>query len=87
MVVICHFCCWTSWCGVTGKKIFFPAGLEKKYCADFLDVGETCKHGENCMFTHAVYPVGFSENDRAIMAKFVDETNGLSFKPKNVSKD
>ena len=69
----------------TGKKITFPAGMEKKYCADFLDVNANCVHGKNCKFTHAQYPRDFTENDKALMAKHVQETAGLSFKNHNVS--
>ena len=59
--------------------------MEKKYCADFLDTDVICPHGQNCKFTHAMYPRGFTEKDKALMAKHVQETNGLSFKDKNVS--
>ena len=69
----------------TGKKITFPAGMEKKYCADFLDYDAICAHGKNCKFTHASYPRGFTEKDKILMAKHVQDTNGLSFKDKNVS--
>ena len=64
----------------TGRKIWFPSGLEKKYCSAFLDVGETCNRGENCHFIHAIYPHGFTENDKVIMKKHLDNTEGLSCK-------
>ena len=67
----------------TGKKVTFPKGMEKKYCADFLDVGEVCKHGDNCIFTHALYPNDFTNKDKALFKNHVDNTDGLSFK--NVS--
>ena len=67
----------------TGKRLFFPKGLEKKYCADFLDINEVCKHGENCNFVHAIFPSGFSDKDKEIMTKHVNETECLAFK--NVS--
>ena len=67
----------------TGKRLFFPKGLEKKYCSDFLDANESCKHGDKCNFVHAVFPSGFSEKDREIFTKYINETEGLSFK--NVS--
>ena len=67
----------------TGKRIFFPKGMEKRYCADFLDTGEVCKHGDSCTFLHALYPSGFTENDKTLFAKHVESTEGLSFK--NVS--
>jgi len=51
----------------TGKKIHLPKGLEKKYCSNFLDAGETCRHGDNCNFVHAVYPGGFTANDKQIV--------------------
>jgi len=66
----------------TGKKIFFPQGMEKRYCADFLDVGQICSR-ENCTFVHAMYPSGFTEKDKDLMKKHVENTEGLSFK--NVS--
>ena len=69
----------------TGKRITFPKNMEKKYCAEFLDTNEYCKYGDNCSFAHASFPGGFTECDRALMAKHVDETEGLSFKNKNVS--
>ena len=72
-------------CNTTRKKISSPVGMDKRYCAEFLDVGEVCMHGKNCRFTHTLYPSGFMEEDRALMAKHVQETNGLSFKDKNVS--
>ena len=72
-------------CNTTGKKISFPAGMEKKYCADYLDVDAICAHGKNCKFTYALYPRGFTKKDKALMAKHVQETTGLSFKDKNVS--
>ena len=57
----------------------FPQGLEKSYCSNFLDLRELCKHGENCHYVHAAFPSGFSEHDRSIMEKYVQETDGLSF--------
>ena len=63
----------------------FPQGLEKNYCGNFLDVGEFCKHGDNCHFVHAAFPSGFSVHDKNIMEKYVQETEGLSF-VKNVSQ-
>ena len=42
----------------------FPKGLEKRYCADFLDCGGSCKHGESCHFEHALFPGGFSKVDK-----------------------
>ena len=51
----------------TGKKIYLPKGLEKKYCSNFLDAGETCRHGDNCNFVHAVYPGGFTANDKPLV--------------------
>ena len=48
----------------TGKKIYFPQGLDKRYCSDFLDAGETCRHGDKCRFVHAVYPGGFTDKDK-----------------------
>ena len=58
----------------------FPRGLEKRYCADYLDCGATCKHGEHCQFEHALFPCGFTEGDRDIMKTHVKTTEGLVFK-------
>ena len=68
----------------TGQRIIFPRGLEKRYCSDFLDTSRYCAHGENCTFVHALYPSGFTDADKEIVTKFVNETEGLSFQ-KNVS--
>ena len=59
--------------------------MEKKYCAEFLDTKEHCKHGNNCHYAHVTFPSGFTEKDKALMIKHVQETEGLSFKDKNVS--
>ena len=64
----------------TGNKLWFPKGLEKKYCADFIDTKTTCKHGERCHFEHAVYPTGFATKDIKIIDELVKNTDGLSFK-------
>ena len=70
----------------TGKRISFPKSMEKHYCADFLDSSKVCKHGSTCNFAHAIYPLGFTKNDRTLMAKHIQETDGLSIvKEKNVS--
>ena len=47
----------------TGGKLFMPKGMTGRYYSDFLEVNKTCAHGENCRFTHAVYPDGFEGND------------------------
>ena len=52
--------------------------MEKHYCADFLDSVRVCKHGSNFKFVHAFYPGGFTEDDRSLMAKHIQETDGLS---------
>ena len=62
----------------------FPRGVEKKYCSDFMDTGKSCQHGDSCNFVHAVFPNGFSDNDKTLITKHVNETEGLSF-TKNVS--
>ena len=69
----------------TGKRITFPKGLEKKYCAEFLDANEFCPHGDKCSFSHAPFPGGFSVKDKELMIKHVRDTDGLSFKDKHVS--
>ena len=68
----------------TGRRIMFPRGVEKKYCSDFMDTGKSCQHGDSCNFVHAVFPNGFSDNDKTLITKYVNETEGLSF-TKNVS--
>ena len=64
----------------TGKKIWFPNGLEKKYCSNFLDVGESCPHGDKCHFVHAMFPKDFTENDKLTMQKHINNSQGLSCK-------
>ena len=64
----------------TGKKIWFPSGLDKKYCTDFIDTSQSCRHGEKCHFVHAVFPTGFTKGDAKIIEEFVEKTDGLSFK-------
>ena len=70
----------------TGKKIFFPKGLKNKYCSDFLDTNSSCRHGENCNFTHAVWPSSFPKEDVEIIKDFVEKTEGLSFTNKTTDK-
>ena len=65
----------------TGRKIFFPRGLEQKYCSDFLDSSSVCTHGNSCKFVHALYPKGFTTNDLSIIDKFIADNPGLSFNP------
>ena len=67
----------------TGSRLIFPKGLSNKYCADFLDVNVTCRHGEKCNFVHAVFPSGFTTEDVKIMEEHVNKTNGLKFKHYN----
>jgi hypothetical protein len=67
----------------TGSRLIFPKGLSNKYCADFLDVNATCRHGEKCNFVHAVFPSGFTAEDVKIMEEHVQKTNGLRFKHYN----
>ena len=71
----------------TGKKFWFPRGLEKKYCSDFLDDGATCRHAEKCIFIHAIFPSGFSKNDVPIMEEHIKNTPGISLSKKNVSRE
>ena len=60
---------------------FFPRGLEKKYCSDFLDSASVCLHGNACRFLHALYPKGFTTKDIPIVDKYIADTPGLSFNP------
>ena len=69
----------------TGKRLFFPRGMEEKYCADFLDANLTCLHGDNCKFLHAVYPTGFKGDDAAKFAEYIEKTPGLSLVKKTNS--
>ena len=69
----------------TGKKLFFPKGMEERYCADFLDVNLTCLHGENCKFIHAVFPTGFKGDDTSKFREYINKTPGLSLVKKNNS--
>ena len=70
----------------TGKKIYLPRGLKNRYCSDFLDTNSSCRHGDKCTFVHTVYPTNVPEEDRKIIDKFVEETEGLSFVDKKPEK-
>ena len=63
------------------RKIFFPRGLEKKQCADFLDSASVCSHGSSCKLVRALYPKGFTTNDLPIINKHIGDTPGLSLNP------
>jgi hypothetical protein len=67
----------------TGKRLWLPNTLEGKYCIDFLELGNTCKHGADCRFKHAVFPGGFIGNDANKFEEFVKNTDGLSLVRKN----
>ena len=66
----------------TGKKIYFPPGLDERYCSLFIDSDMTCPHGNNCKFKHALFPSGFTDKGVGIMMDFVEKTDGLSWNPK-----
>ena len=53
-------------------KTILPRGLDKKYCANLLDSASICSHGNSCKFVHALYPKGFTNNDRSIIDKHSD---------------
>ena len=53
----------------TGKKNYFPKGMEKKHCSDFLDAGESYGDGDKCNFIHTVFPGGFINKDKLVMEK------------------
>ena len=57
-----------------------------RYYSDFLEVNRTCAHGENCRFTHAVYPDGFEGNNAKIFEEYINSAYGLSFVKKNSSE-
>ena len=61
-----------------GKKIYLPEGMEEKYCSDFLDAREYCRLGDKCNLVHAVFPGGFTDNDKSFMSKFIENEPGLS---------
>ena len=52
----------------TGRNIYSPKDLERRYCSDYLDAGETCRHVDKCHFVNAVYPGEFTEHDKHIVA-------------------
>ena len=66
----------------TGKKIYFPPGLDERYCSMFIDSEATCPHGNNYKFKHALFPSGFTDKGVGIMMDFVEKTDGLSWNPK-----
>ena len=73
---------------LTGQKLRLPKELEKRYCSFHLDTGRICTYGNQCRFVHANYPSGFTQNDKVIMDKYIQETNGLSVvKDKKVSQE
>ena len=67
----------------TGSRLISPKGLSNKYCADFLDINATCRHGDKCNFVHAVFPSGFATEDVKTMEEHVKKTQGYSFKHYN----
>ena len=73
---------------LTGQRLMLPKELEKKYCTYYLDSGRSCNYGKNCRFVRVIYPTGFTPNDKVIMDKCIQETDGLSVvKDKKVSQD
>jgi hypothetical protein len=69
----------------TGNRMFFPKGLSKRYCADFLDSNSSCHHGDKCNFDHSVYPKEFPSEDIKLLQEHVASFDGLSFIDKKVS--
>ena len=67
----------------SGKRLWFPRTLVGKYCTDFLEMGNTCRHGDNCRFKHAVFPGNFIGNDAKLFEEFVKNTDDLSLIRKN----
>ena len=59
--------------------------MEDRYCVDFLVKTLSYTHGDNCKFTHAVFPGGFKENNAKVFEEHVDKTLGLSFVKKTPS--
>ena len=62
-----------------------PRGMKGRYCSDFLDTSRNCAHGDNCRYTHVVYPVGFEGDDAKLFEEYVNSTPGISFVKKNSS--
>ena len=58
--------------------------LKLKYCSDYLDTNATCRHGDECNYVHAIFPAGFHADDVKIMEDHVTNTEGYSFKDKNI---
>ena len=69
----------------TGKKLFMPKGMKGRYCSDYLDASRNCVHGNNCRWTHVVYPDGFEGDDAKLFEEYVNSTPGISFVKKNSS--
>ena len=63
----------------TGKKIYFPPGLDERYCSMLMDSEMTCPHGNDCNFKHTLFPSGFTNKGVVIMKNFVENTDGLSW--------
>ena len=70
----------------TGKKIYFPKGLKNRYCADFLDNGSFCRHGDKCTFVHAIWPNSFPDEDKKLFEDHINNTDGYSFVNKDDKK-
>ena len=63
----------------TENKIHFSGYLKKKYCADFGDIEKTCNRRLLCLFQHALFPLGYHEDDIAPMVKFIDDSRNLAW--------
>jgi hypothetical protein len=63
----------------TGKRIQFPKGLTNKYCSEFLNNGTSCRHGDNCNFSHAIFPHGFAKEDIKPFEEYISKTEGYEF--------
>ena len=62
----------------SGKKIYFPPGLDERYCSICINSDMACQHVKDCNFKHALFFSGFTDKGVGIMMKFVEKTNGLS---------
>ena len=63
----------------TGKQILFPKGLTNKYCSEFLNNSTSCRHGDNCNFSHAIFSHGFAKEDAKPFEEYIVKTEGYDF--------
>ena len=59
----------------SGNQLFLPKSLSIRYCREFLDANEQCKHKKNCNFVHKLFSTQFSENDIKIIKDYVQQSS------------